>query len=478
MKKKTLMKTLSFSCCFGAALWGSALYAGTAKGRGTWAVRAVQSQLETGEVLPDGHGLSVSGLEKSPAVRGLVAAPEDYANVAVSQVTDYVNIRQAPNTSSAVVGKIYNNCAATILQTVAGEGGTWYQIRSGSVSGYIKAQYFITGAQAEAIAKEIGIEYATISASSLRLRAEPNLNSEVLTMLTQGAEYVVLEETGNFAKIAVDEDLTGYASLDYIKTRIQFREAVSLAEEAAKNAEEAQRKQEAAAALQKLEEVKMVEAKADSGEASPEQTTAPGSSTAQPANSGKASSSGGSGQLIAANPLGSGDSPSTAAPGTGSTSSSAQGPGGGSASGSDGPAAANTGNISYGPGGTASTAVVSATRDAVVAYAKQFLGGPYVYGGTSLTTGADCSGFVMQIFAHFGISTGRSSRDQAAGGRAIAINAVQPGDLLFYASGETINHVAIYIGGGQVIHAASSKTGIIISPSNYRTPCKAVSFLD
>ena len=114
----------------------------------------------------------------------------------------------------------------------------------------------------------------------------------------------------------------------------------------------------------------------------------------------------------------------------------------------------------------------------MVAYAKQFLGNPYVYGGTSLTNGADCSGFTQAVFANFGITTGRSSRDQASKGREIAIDSVQPGDLLFYASGNTINHVALYIGGGQVIHASNATTGIVISPYNYRTPCKAVTFLD
>ena len=113
-----------------------------------------------------------------------------------------------------------------------------------------------------------------------------------------------------------------------------------------------------------------------------------------------------------------------------------------------------------------------------LAYAKQFLGNPYVYGGTSLTNGADCSGFTQQIYKHFGINTGRSSRDQAAKGKAIAVSAAQPGDLLFYASGDYINHVALYIGDGKVIHASNSTTGIIISPYNYRTPCKAVTFLD
>ena len=111
-------------------------------------------------------------------------------------------------------------------------------------------------------------------------------------------------------------------------------------------------------------------------------------------------------------------------------------------------------------------------------FALQFVGNPYVWGGTSLTSGADCSGFTQAVYAHFGITTGRSSRDQAARGKEIPVDEAQPGDLLFYASGSYINHVAMYIGGGQVIHASNPKTGICISPSNYRTPCKAVTFLD
>ena len=115
---------------------------------------------------------------------------------------------------------------------------------------------------------------------------------------------------------------------------------------------------------------------------------------------------------------------------------------------------------------------------AIVDYACQFIGNPYVWGGTSLTKGADCSGFTQSVFAHFGISTGRSSRDQAARGKSISVSDAKPGDLLFYASGDYINHVAIYIGGGQVIHASNPTTGICITPANYRTPCKAVTFLD
>ena len=95
-----------------------------------------------------------------------------------------------------------------------------------------------------------------------------------------------------------------------------------------------------------------------------------------------------------------------------------------------------------------------------------------------MPNGADCSGFTQSVFAHFGITTGRSSRDQAAQGKEISMSAIQPGDLLFYASGSYINHVAIYIGDGKIIHSSNPTTGITITKYNYRTPCKAVTFLD
>ncbi len=112
----------------------------------------------------------------------------------------------------------------------------------------------------------------------------------------------------------------------------------------------------------------------------------------------------------------------------------------------------------------------TASRQALIQYAKQFLGNPYVYGGTSLTDGADCSGFVQQIFKHFGITTGRSSRDQYANAQSISFEQLQPGDLVFYASDDYINHVAIYAGDGVIIHAANARTGICTGRYDYRTP--------
>lgn len=121
---------------------------------------------------------------------------------------------------------------------------------------------------------------------------------------------------------------------------------------------------------------------------------------------------------------------------------------------------------------------VSDVRVELVEYAKQFLGNPYVWGGTSLTNGADCSGFVLSVFKKFGVSLSHYSGAQANEGTKISASELKPGDLVFYAnSSGTINHVAIYIGGGQVIHASSPKTGIKISNYNYRTPVKCVRIL-
>ena len=123
--------------------------------------------------------------------------------------------------------------------------------------------------------------------------------------------------------------------------------------------------------------------------------------------------------------------------------------------------------IRYGQG-------VSDVRVSLVSYATQFVGNPYVWGGTSLTRGADCSGFVLSVFANYGISLPHSSVAQANCGRKISASEAQPGDLFFYGNGSRINHVAIYIGNGQVVHASSPKSGIKISGAFYRTPVKVV----
>ena len=116
-------------------------------------------------------------------------------------------------------------------------------------------------------------------------------------------------------------------------------------------------------------------------------------------------------------------------------------------------------------------------RESMLEFASQFIGNPYVWGGTSLTRGADCSGFVMSVFANYGVSLPHSSGSQAGCGTSISASEAQPGDLFFYGNGSRINHVAIYIGNGQVVHASSPRTGIKISGAYYRNPVKVVRVL-
>ena len=121
---------------------------------------------------------------------------------------------------------------------------------------------------------------------------------------------------------------------------------------------------------------------------------------------------------------------------------------------------------------------VSVVRVELVEYAKQFIGNPYVWGGTSLTKGADCSGFVLSVFKKFGVKLSHSASAQSKEGTVISVSELQPGDLIFYGNSRgSINHVAIYTGNNQVVHASTPKSGIKISKYNYRTPVKYVRIL-
>lgn len=118
-------------------------------------------------------------------------------------------------------------------------------------------------------------------------------------------------------------------------------------------------------------------------------------------------------------------------------------------------------------------------RQDVVNYALQFVGNRYVYGGSDPNTGVDCSGFTRYIMKHAaGVSLSHSSRAQSGEGRSISYSEAKPGDLIFYGGKGYINHVAMYIGNGQIVHASTERTGIKVSDANYRTPVKVVRVLN
>ena len=213
--------------------------------------------------------------------------------------------------------------------------------------------------------------------------------------------------------------------------RQQNAEIQKIEEEEKKAAEEAARKAaEEAAKKAAAEEA----AKKAAAEASKKSSSTSGSNTA--ASSGSSTSS-------KNNTSGSSSSAATSKD-NGSSSSSSSGSSGSS--------------VSYNP-----------TGQSVVNYACQFVGNPYVWGGTSLTNGADCSGFIMSIYAKFGVSLPHSSGAMAGCGRAVSYSEAMPGDIICYAG-----HVAIYMGGGQIVHASNAKDGIKISGNAAYRPIVAV----
>ena len=120
---------------------------------------------------------------------------------------------------------------------------------------------------------------------------------------------------------------------------------------------------------------------------------------------------------------------------------------------------------------------VSDVRASVVSYALQFVGNRYVWGGTSLENGIDCSGFTMRILGKYGVSLPHSSKAQPSCGTKISASDAKPGDLFFYGSGSSISHVAIYIGNGQIVHASNKRDGIKVSNAFYRSPICVARYL-
>ena len=247
-----------------------------------------------------------------------------YTNLGIANVEETLNVRETPSADSSMVGKMPKNAAGEILETLDG----WYKIQSGDVTGYVSADYLITGEEAAARAEEVKQTIATVKTPTLNVREEPNTECSILALMPQGEELNVLEDLSGWVKVDLD-NTNGFISKDYVDISVQLPKAMTMTE------------------------------------------------------------------------------------------------------------------VRYGNG-------VSDVRVDLISYATQFVGNPYVWGGTSLTNGADCSGFTLSIFAKYGVYLPHSSKAQA--------------------SGSSISHVAIYIGNGQIVHASSKKTGIKISNAFYRSP--------
>ena len=496
-----------------------------------------------------------------------------YDSLVIAQVDEYVNIRDEASTETGqIVGKLYNNSAAEII----GQTGDWYLIKSGDVTGYVSKDYFVTGAQAEELAAEVGDDVATVNTETLMVRKKASTDSDVIALVGDSQQLQVIDQEDGWVKVAVDNDVVGYVSSDYVDCETKFVEAESIetstareeavqsaldradqmkeaainamnnadANEAAYAAQEAivaaaeakqlaseqeldynvqeiastavssadeaqyaaymaeqyqaaaeaqaaagaeaarqQAEAEAAYAAQQQAQASQQQQNQNwTGDQTQQETQAPstttdttttpdyttGDTTTTPDyTTGDATTTPdySTGDVTVTPDYGTGDTTTTPDYTTGDTTGS-------TTTDSSAPSASDyTGDV---PQSDASSS--DSLRQSVVNYALQFVGNPYVYGGTSLTNGTDCSGFTQSVLANFGISISRTAASQSGGGTAVDMSNLQPGDLLFYDNGSGIGHVSMYIGNGQVVHASNEQTGIIVSSVDYRTACAARSY--
>ena len=325
-----------------------------------------------------GYSIPVQSIIEAVASEQTTGEPTEedtFRNLVIAQVNDYVNVRNMPSEEGEIVGKLYDDSVGMFIS----EENGWYQISSGSVTGYVKAEYCVTGEEAVELAKQVGTRIATVTTTTLYVRTEPTTESSVLGMVPIEDELVVSDETDGWVQVDVEEGI-GWVSTEFVELHTEFVQAESKEEEERRLAkEEAERRKarEAAAA-------KAAQKQASSGSQAPAATYAVGSG--------------------------------------------------------------------------------SEMGVAVAEYALQFVGNPYVYGGTSLTDGADCSGFVMSVYENFGVSLPHSSAaDRSQGYSVGSLEEAQPGDLICYSG-----HVALYIGDNQIVHASTAKTGIIVSRADYK----------
>ena len=444
----------------------------------------LQASISGSQDSEQGSADKQDGTDGSSEAQAQVSNP--YDNLAIAQINDdaYVNIRNKPNTDDGeVLGKLYDNSAAEIL----GEEDGWYHIRSGSVEGYVKKEYFVTGAEAEALAEQVGKKVATVKTTTLMVRSGAGTDQDIVGMVGDSEKLRVLDDQGDWVKVRVDSDMEGYVSKEYVDCSMHFKVAESLeeerqrlaAEEAAYQAalEEARKADEAASNTQGSSQGQN-NASTDAQQTETPETGAPETNvpeTETPAVNAPETNAPETNVPETNAPET--EAPATEVPETETNAPETEAPATETPA-TEPPQTEAPGNQDP-SGGSGQGSSTSGTRQSIVSFALQFEGNPYVWGGTSLTNGADCSGFTQSIMANFGISIPRVAADQAYGGRSVDLGSVQPGDLLFYLDDSgSIGHVALYIGNNQVIHASTPETGIIISDISYRQAYSAASYID
>ena len=472
--------------------------------------------------------------EKAKEEQEIQSAIDAYQNLGIVQVSGYVNIRETPDMKGNIIGKVSGDGACEVL----GEEGEWSHITSGGIEGYISSQYLVTGEEAKELAKSLVKKRAIIMTENdnLNIRSGPSKDAEIVGQALPAERYEVLSEADGWVEIN-----SGYISADYCEVKYALNEGRKLDLKAqainqydnlvifkksgymnVRSTPENKGDDNVIGKLTSKAAGDIIETldgwyKIKSGTvtgyiAADPELIATGQEAKDLAMQNATQMA-----IITTDVLNVRVEPNTDSKiwtqivkderypvvdqqdgwvqidlGSVDTEDGSQ----------DGDEKAyistrdNNVEVRYAlneaikftpakdsSSGASSDGSGSSTkqsrRSQLVNYALQFVGNRYVWGGTSLTNGVDCSGFTMRVMEKFGVSLPHYSGSQAQMGKKVTSATMKPGDLIFYAgSNGKVNHVAIYIGNGRIVHAASRRSGIKTSTWNYRTPVAIRSMLD
>ena len=401
-------------------------------------------------VAEDSSATDASVTDASPTDAKIFTQFQDRA---VCTAEGKVNIRTEPSTDAEVIGVI-DRGGICLVDEIDGE---WTKIESGTCEGYVASMYLAYGDDAGVWCENNGItRRATVTTTTLKVRESKDENSECVTLIPEGEDYYVYSVSDDWVEVLIDDDFRGFVKAEYVDVEFQNTRAVSVEEQAEADRKAKEEQERAWLEYLAQQEAAQQAAAVTAGNTQDAQQTA--DNTQIPAAAAP--------EPTADNTQPAAEAPAAAEPAT------------------EAPAAAEPAGETYyevteAPTTEATYYAAPAGQSGVdlVNYASQFVGNPYVWGGTSLTNGADCSGFVMTIYAQWGYSLPHNAAMQSNYGVEVSLSDLQAGDLLFYSNGGGISHVAIYRGDGTIVHAASSRDGIKISAYNYHTPCKAVRIL-
>lgn len=471
--------------------------------------------------------------EKAKEEQEIQDAVDAYQNLGIVQVSGYVNIRETPDMKGNIIGKISGDGACEVL----GEEGEWSHITSGGIEGYISSQYLVTGDEAKELAKGLVKKRAIIMTENdnLNIRSEASKDAQIVGQALPAERYEVLSEEDGWIQIN-----GGYISADYCEVKYALNEGRKLDLKAQainqydnlvifkksgymnvrstpenKGDDNVIGKLTSKAAGDIIETVdgwyKIKSGTVTGYIAADPELIATGQEAKDLAMQNAAQMA-----IITTDVLNVRVEPNTDSKIWTQIVKDERYPvvdqqdgwvqiDLGSVDAEDGSQdgdekayistrdnnvevryalneaikftpAKDNGSDSSKNGNSGSK---QSRRSQLVNYALQFVGNRYVWGGTSLTNGVDCSGFTMRVMEKFGVSLPHYSGSQAQMGKKVSSANMQPGDLIFYAgSNGKVNHVAIYIGNGRIVHAASRRSGIKTSTWNYRTPVAIRSMLD